>query len=77
MNRKESSRLGDLQADGNLGNERNRNSDSSNRESMRNRSSDTGRRDRDRESAEQESSEEWNPADVGDNNDARRGGIDR
>ena len=81
MNRNESSSLGEQQADGNLGNERNRNSDSSNRESMRNRSSEGSARDRNREREERESSEEWSPSDVpgsmSDNNDARRGGSDR
>jgi hypothetical protein len=75
MNRKESSRLGDLQAEGNLGNERNRNSDSSNRERMRNRSSESAS-NRDRMSEEHEIGEEWSPSGMHDNNDARRGGED-
>ena len=76
MNRNESFRLGDLQAEGNLGNERNRNSESKD-DRMRNRSSEGTMRERSRESEDRESSEDWSPAhdnDVHDNNDARRGG---
>jgi hypothetical protein len=72
MKRNESSNLGDLQAEGNLGNERNRNSDSGNRESMRNRSNEGTGRDRDRDSELRESEEDWSPG-VSDNNNARRG----
>ena len=70
-NRKNSSSLGDQQADGNLGNERNRNSpdrsSSSERgrssESMVNRSSESSSiRERSRDSEDRESSEEWSPS---------------
>ena len=75
MDRNESSRLGELQADGNLGNERNRNSDPGDREHMRNRSSEERMRERSSESEEREMSDEWTSGtDVPDNNDARRGG---
>lgn len=75
MKRNESSSLGERQAEGNLGNERNRNSDTvSRRERMRNRSGEEGIRERSRESEDRESSEDWNPSDMHDNNDARRGG---
>lgn len=81
MNRNESSRLGELQSEGNLGNERNRNSDrsSSDRsESIRNRSSESSSMGRSRESEERESSEDWAPSgDTGDLNDSRRGGSER
>jgi hypothetical protein len=54
MNRKESSRLGDLQAEGNLGNERTRGSDRSRREKMRSHSSAGRMREReDRERADE------------------------
>ena len=85
-NRSDSSRLGDQQADGNLGNERNRNSpDSSSRErgrsseSMINRSSENSSvRERSRDSEDRGSSEEWSPSsESSDNNDARRGGSER
>jgi hypothetical protein len=81
MNRNESSRLSDLQAEGNLGNEKHRDSGRG-REKMRNRSSEGNMRDRSRREGEAiESSEEWNPSDVdddlGDNNDAGRGGSER
>jgi hypothetical protein len=75
MDRHESSRLGDLQSEGNLGNERNRNTGRgrSGEESVVNRSDEGSTRDRDRE--ERGSAEEWSPtSDTGDNNDARRGG---
>jgi hypothetical protein len=79
MNRNESSRLGDLQAEGNLGNERNRNSESGrSSERARNRSSEGTMRERTRESEDREMGEEWSPgSEVHDNNDARRGGSER
>ena len=81
-NRNDSSRLGEQQAEGNLGNERNRNSpDSSSRsgESMINRSSEnSSSRERSRDSEDRESSEEWSPSGgTHDNNDARSGGSNR
>jgi hypothetical protein len=72
MNRNESSRLGDRQAEGNLGNER-----------VRNRSSEGSMRERGRDSEDLNSREEWRPGDepeagdTHDNNDARNGGSDR
>ena len=78
MKRNESSRLGELQSEGNLGNERNRNSDRTSRESGRNRSSDSSSMERSRESESRESSEDWAPGgDTGDLNDSRRGGSER
>jgi hypothetical protein len=78
MNRNESSRLGDLQSEGNLGNERNRNSDRTSRESGRNRSSESSSMGRSRESENRESSEDWAPGgDAGDLNDSRRGESER
>ena len=82
MNRNESSRLGELQSEGNLGNERNRNFDRSSsgspRESVRNRSSESSSMERSRESEDRESSEEWAPSSgTGDLNDSRRGESER
>ena len=78
MKRNESSRLGDLQAEGNLGNERTRTSgDQSTRDDMRNRPNEGSMRERGRESEEMESREDWNPSGTHDNNDARNGGRDR
>jgi hypothetical protein len=78
MDRNESSRLGDRQAEGNLGNERVRDRAGREDETMRERS---------RRSEELGGSEDWRPAsdmpDTGagagthDNNDARNGGRDR
>jgi hypothetical protein len=76
MDRKESSRLGDLQAEGNLGNERTRNSGRRD-EDMRNRSSEGGMRERGRDSEDAASREEWSPSETHDNNDARNSGRDR
>ncbi len=78
MNRNESTRLGDLQAEGNLGNERNRNSDiDRSRESGRNRSGEGSMRERSRESEDRESGEDWSPSDMHDNSGTRSGGRDR
>jgi hypothetical protein len=78
MNRNESSRPGDLQSEGNLGNERNRNSDRASRESGRNRSSESSSMERGRESENRESSEDWAPSGgTGDLNDSRRGESER
>jgi hypothetical protein len=79
MDRNDSSRLGEQQAEGNLGNERNRNTGRArDRERMRSRSKEGGMGERSRESEDRERGEEWSPAsDVHDNNDARRGGSDR
>ena len=61
MTRNESSRLGDLQSEGNLGNERNRNSEGrgegQSRERVRNRSSESPRRRR--SGMSEERMEEW------------------
>lgn len=63
MDRNESSRLGELQAEGNLGNERNRNTDREERERMRNREHNDRKR------------EEWKPSgDVHDTDGMRRDG---
>lgn len=77
MKRKDSSRLGELQAEGNLGNERNRNSDSSNREKMRNRSEGGTGRDRNREREDREMGEEWSPSSEDDSSVMRRDDRDR
>jgi hypothetical protein len=72
MNRDDSSRLGERQAEGNLGNER-----------VRSRSTEGPTRERGRESEDLNSTEEWRPSDMPDtgethdNNDARNGGRDR
>ena len=66
MKHNDPSSLGELQAEGNLGNERNRNT--ANEGTIRERS---------RESEDRESREDWSPSDVTgthDTNDARRGG---
>jgi hypothetical protein len=60
MKRKGSSRLGDLQADGNLGNERHRGPKS---DRMRNRWSEESMRERDRSRETADTSEEWAPGD--------------
>jgi hypothetical protein len=79
MDRNESSRLGDLQSEGNLGNERNRSSERGTRdESVVNRSDESSMGERDRSSEERGSGEEWSPtSETEDNNDARRGGYER
>ena len=72
MNRDDSSRLGDQQAEGNLGNER-----------VRNHSQQGSTRERSRKREDLESTEERRPSDTTgagdthDNNDARNGGRDR
>lgn len=60
MNRKDSSRLGDLQAEGNLGNERHRRPK---RERIRNRSSEDSMSGRDGSPGTADTSEEWAPGD--------------
>ena len=79
MNRRDSSRLGEQQAEGNLGNERNRNSERGrSSERAQNRSIEEIMRERNRERQERETGEEWSPtSEVEDNNDARRGGSER
>ena len=74
MKRNESSRLGELQAEGNLGNERQRSPEHGSGENMRNRPSEGMMHERSRESEDRESGADWSPSDVHDNNDARRGG---
>jgi hypothetical protein len=73
MKRNDSSNLGERQAEGNLGNERNRNSGSG-RGDVGNQ---PGNVERTRESEDRQGSEDWNPSDTHDNNDARRGGSER
>ena len=82
MNRNSSSRLGDLQAEGNLGNERPRSPDKGSGrprdERVRNRSDeDVKRRDRIRDTDESE--EEWGPGDddYDETNDTRIGSSER
>jgi hypothetical protein len=70
MTRNESSRLGELQSEGNLGNERNRNMPdgtsgrSRKSERVRNRSSEDSMSDRGRSSEERSSGEEWDSGDA-------------
>jgi hypothetical protein len=69
MKRKESSRLGDLQAEGNLGNERTRGSESRRREKMRSHSSEGRMRERIREREDRESGDEGSRSDIDDDTD--------
>lgn len=64
MNRKDSSRLGDQQAEGNLGNERNHNSERGRGGEITRDRSGEATRGRSRESETSSSSEEWRPGEM-------------